>query len=110
MMSINDIIRKYKLPRATRGVQVSPTLGIVDFTKGIVHKVYPDATVIYINNKIKIYSGQDTDIIVKDGYWILAIPVKQPSNKACINYSLVVVDEAGMESGVLDPFKTRSFI
>lgn len=110
-MSINDIIRKYKLPRATRGVQVSPTLGIVDFTKGIVHKVYPDATVMYINNKIKIHCGQDTDIIVKDGYWILAIPVKQPnSSKICNDYSLVVVNEEGMESGILYPFKTRSFI
>lgn len=110
-MSINDIIRKYKLPRATRGVQVSPTLGIADFTKGIVHKVYPDATVMYINNKIKIYSGQDTDIIVKDGYWILAIPTKSTNtNRTDINYSLVVVDESGMESGVMDSFKTRSFI
>ena len=75
-MNIKEIIRKYKLPLATKGVQVNPTLGIVEFTKNVVHKVYPDANVMYINNKIKIYVGDDTDIIVNDGYWILAIPVK----------------------------------
>lgn len=106
-MNIKEIIKKYKLPRATKGVQVSPTLGIVEFTKNVVHKVYPDANVMYINNKIKIYIGSDTDIIVNDGYWILAIPVKQPG---AITYTLIITDEPGMESGVLDSFKTRSFI
>ena len=102
-MNIKDVIKKYKLPRATKGVQVSPTLGIVEFTKNVVHKVYPDANVMYINNKIKIY----VDIIVNDGYWILAIPVKQSDG---ITYTLIVTDEPGMESGVLDSFKVRSFI
>ena len=106
-MTIKEIIRKYKLPLATKGVQVNPTLGIVEFTKNVVHKVYPDANVMYINNKIKIYVGDDTDIIVNDGYWILAIPVKKPGG---IAYTIIVTDEPGMESGVLSPFKTRSFI
>ena len=106
-MNIKEIIRKYKLPLATKGVQVNPTLGIVEFTKNVVHKVYPDANVMYINNKIKIYVGDDTDIIVNDGYWILAIPVKRSGG---IAYTLIVTDEPGMESGVLDSFKTRSFI
>lgn len=106
-MNIKDVIRKYKLPRATKGVQVSPTLGIVEFTKNVVHKVYPDANVMYINNKIKIYVGDDTDIIVNDGYWILAIPTKHHNE---VVYTLIVTDEPGMESGVLDSFKTRSFI
>ena len=106
-MNIKEIIRKYKLPLATKGVQVNPTLGIVEFTKNVVHKVYPDANVMYINNKIKIYVGDDTDIIVNDGYWILAIPVKQSGG---IAYTLIVTDEPGMESGILDSFKTRSFI
>ena len=106
-MIIKDIIKKYKLPRGTKGVQVSPTLGIVEFTKNVVHKVYPDANVMYINNKIKIYIGSDTDIIVNDGYWILAIPSKQPNG---IVYTLVITDEPGMESGTLDSFKTRRII
>lgn len=109
MATIKDIIKKYKLPRATKGVQVSPTLGIADFTKSVVHKVYPDAQIMYINNKIKIYPENDTDmdLVVPDGMWILCIPVKYDNG---ISYSLIITDEDGMESGVLEPFKTRSFI
>lgn len=68
-MMIKDIIKKYKLPRTTKGVQVSPTLGIVEFTKSVVHKVYPDAQIMYINNKIKIYpeSETDMDLVIPDG-------------------------------------------
>lgn len=108
-MTIKDIIKKYKLPRATKGVQVSPTLGIVEFTKSVVHKVYPDAQIMYINNKIKIYpeSETDMDLIINDGMWILCIPVKSENG---ISYSLVATDEEGMKNGVLEPFKTRSFI
>lgn len=105
-MTIKDIIKKYKLPRATKGVQVSPTLGIVEFTKGVVHKVYPDAQIMYINNKIKIYpeSETDMDLIINDGMWILCIPVKSENG---ISYSLVATDEEGMENGVLDSFASK---
>lgn len=48
-MNIKDVIRKYRLPLATKGVQVNPTLGIVEFTKNVVHKVYPDANVMYLS-------------------------------------------------------------